>query len=227
LAAKRQEALRSEQRSMSEALSHRARDEVFAIARKALGDLATTSLEERMGKVFIRRLRAMDATANAALGEALKTASEPALVRSVFELPADQRAAIQKAINETFSTDIPLHFATTPEVVCGIELSTNGQKVGWSIADYLVSLEKSVDELLKGKDKAEPQSELRKKIGKRAYEIYEQQGRKEGGAIQDWDKAESEVRNEDPSSARSEPSPTAKSKSKPKPAEPEPAIGRP
>jgi F-type H+-transporting ATPase subunit b len=33
---------------------------VFAIARQALTDLATTSLEERMGEVFIRRLREMD-----------------------------------------------------------------------------------------------------------------------------------------------------------------------
>lgn len=225
LATKRQEALRSAQRSMSEALSHRARDEVFAIARKALGDLATTSLEERMGEVFTRRLREMDAKAKAALGEALKTASEPALVRSAFELPADQRAAIQNAINETFSADIPLHFATAPEVVCGIELSTNGQKVGWSITDYLASLEKGVDELLKEKDKAEPQSELTRQIRKRAYELYEQQGRKEGRAVQDWDKAESEIRKENLNPAKTEPPPEAKAK--PKPEEPKPEIGSP
>lgn len=225
LATKRQEALRSEQRSMSEALSHRARDEVFAIARKALGDLATTSLEERMGEVFTRRLREMDAKAKAALGEALKTMSEPALVRSAFELPADQRAAIQNAINETFSADIPLHFATAPEVVCGIELSTNGQKVGWSITDYLASLEKGVDELLKEKDKAEPQSELTRQIGKRAYELYEQQGRKEGRAVQDWDKAESEIRKKNLNPPKTEPPPEAKAKSKPE--EPKPEIGSP
>jgi F-type H+-transporting ATPase subunit b len=170
LATKRQEALRSDQRSMNESLSRRAREEVFAIARKALADLAATSLEERMGEVFTRRLREMDAKAKAGLGEALKTASEPALVRSAFDLPANQRAAIQNALNETFSADIPLRFATAPEVVCGIELSTNGQKVGWSIADYLASLEKGVDELLKEKEKSEPQerkpSELTGQIGK-------------------------------------------------------------
>ena len=33
---------------------------MFAIARKALTDLATTNLEERMGEVFTRRLREMD-----------------------------------------------------------------------------------------------------------------------------------------------------------------------
>ena len=53
-------------------------EEVFAIARKALTDLATTSLEERMGEVFIARLREMDGKAKESLGRALKTASEPA-----------------------------------------------------------------------------------------------------------------------------------------------------
>lgn len=152
LAAKRQEGLRSEQQSLSAALGRRAREEVFAIARKALADLATTSLEERMGEVFTRRLRELDGKAKTGLGEALKTASEPALVRSAFELPAAQRAAIQNAINESFSADIRLRFETAPELVSGIELATDGLKVGWSIADYLASLEKGVADLLKEQD---------------------------------------------------------------------------
>jgi len=89
--------------------------------------------------------------------QALKNASDPALVRSAFDLPADQRAAIQTAINETFSADIPLRFQTAPDLISGIELTTtNGQKVAWSIADYLTSLKKGVGELLQTKDKPEP-----------------------------------------------------------------------
>jgi F-type H+-transporting ATPase subunit b len=74
-------------------------------------------------------------------------------VRSAFDLPAQQRAAIQNALNETFSAEIHIRFETAPELISGIELSTNGQKVAWSIADYLASMEKSVDELLKENDK--------------------------------------------------------------------------
>ena len=76
-------------------------------------------------------------------------------MRSAFDLPAEQRAAIQNALNETFSAAIRVRFETAPDLVSGIELTTNGQKVAWSIADYLASLEKGVDELLKGKDKPE------------------------------------------------------------------------
>src|SRR5208282_5852580 len=97
--------------------------------------------EERMCEVFTRRLRAIDRKAKESLGEALKTASEPALVRSAFDLPAAQRAAIQKTLNETFSTEVHVRFETAPDLVSGIELTTNGQKIAWSISDYLASLE--------------------------------------------------------------------------------------
>ena len=78
LSAKRQEALRSDADNLNQAIRRRTQQEVFAIARKALTDLATTSLEERMSEVFTRRLRAMDGKAKEGLAAALKTASEPA-----------------------------------------------------------------------------------------------------------------------------------------------------
>ena len=153
LSSKLQEALRDQEHTLHQAISRRTQQEVFAITRKTLTDLATVSLEERLGEVFTRRLREMDAQAKAGLAQALKTASDPALVRSAFDLPAQQRAAIQNALNETFSADIHVRFETAPDLISGIELSTNGQKVAWSIADYLMSMEKSVDELLKENDK--------------------------------------------------------------------------
>jgi F-type H+-transporting ATPase subunit b len=155
LSAKRQETLRNEERNLHQAISRRTQQEVFAIARKALTDLATVSLEERLGEVFTRRLREMDGKAKDALGEALKAASVPGVVRSAFELPADQRAAIQNALNETFSAEVRIRFETAPDLVGGIELTTNGQRVAWSIADYLTSMEKSVGDLLKAKDAPE------------------------------------------------------------------------
>jgi len=158
LSARRQETLKNEAHNLNQAIARRTQQEVFAIARKALTDLATTSLEERLGAVFTRRLRAMDGPAKARLAEALKTASEPARVRSAFDLPAEQRAVIQNALNETFSADIHLRFETTPDLVSGIELTANGQKVAWSIADYLASLEKGVGELLKEQDKPTPKA---------------------------------------------------------------------
>jgi len=155
LSAKRQQALRDDAGSLNQALRLRTEQEVFAIARKALADLANTSLEERMTAVFVDRLHALDAKAKAGLAAALKAPSQPAVVRSAFDLPAAQRTVLQKALNETFSNDIDLRFETAPNLVSGIELSGNGQKLAWSIADYLVSLEMAVGDLLKEKVKPE------------------------------------------------------------------------
>jgi F-type H+-transporting ATPase subunit b len=159
LSAKRGETLRNEARNLNQAIRRKIQQEVFAIARKVLTDLATTSLEERLGEVFTRRLRGLDAKSRERLTEALKTAHEPAVVRSAFDLPAEQRAAIQDALNETVSAESPVSFEIAPDLVSGIELRTNGQKVAWSIADYLASLEKGVNDLLKEDDKPEPKAE--------------------------------------------------------------------
>ncbi len=155
LAAKRQEALVDDARSLNQAVSVLARKEVFAITRKALADLATASLEERMGEVFTRRLREMDGPTKAALGDAIKKSAEPVLVRSAFELPAAQKAAIQNALNETFSADIHLRFEAEQDLVGGIELATGGRKIGWTIDAYLESLGQGLGELLKEKGKLE------------------------------------------------------------------------
>jgi F-type H+-transporting ATPase subunit b len=58
-------------------------------------------------------------------------------------------------LNETFSADIHVQFESAPNLVSGIEFVTNGQKVAWSISDYLGELEKGVGELL-NKNNAPP-----------------------------------------------------------------------
>lgn len=150
LRAKRQDALRQEADQLHQALSRTTQQEVFAIVRKTLADLAGASLEERLVDVFIERLGEMDAQAHAVLTEAMKTTSDPVRVRSACELPPAQRAAIQAALNSAFATEVPVQFDAGPDLVGGIELSVNGQRIGWSIADYLRSLEQGVGELLNG-----------------------------------------------------------------------------
>ncbi|MGA2051074.1 MAG: F0F1 ATP synthase subunit B [Terracidiphilus sp.] len=142
------DALRGDQNRLSSEITLLAETEVFAIARKTLTDLATVSLEERIGEVFTRRLRELDPKAKELLGAALKDSSQPALVRSAFVLPADQRAAIQNALNESFSAVVRIKFEDSQEVICGIELTVNGQKVAWSISSYLAELSKKVSDLV-------------------------------------------------------------------------------
>jgi F-type H+-transporting ATPase subunit b len=159
LSSKRQETMRNEEHTLHQAISRRTQQEVFAIARKALTDLAGTSLEERMVDVFVRRLHELTGEEKGLLASALKASPGPVIVRSTFDLPPAQCASTEGAIKEALGTETQVRFETTPDLISGIELTTNGQKVAWSIADYLASLEKVVDELLKKKDKPETKAE--------------------------------------------------------------------
>lgn len=174
MSAKRQQRLESDARSLNQAIARRTQQEVFAIARRALADLATESLEERVAEVFTRRLREMSWDAKGKLGEALKTGAEPGVVRSAFELPADQCASIQNALNETFAAEIRVRFETSPELISGIELTAKGQSLFWSIKDYLASLERGVGELLNGEEKARAKAAPKPKTESKAGPKVEQ-----------------------------------------------------
>jgi hypothetical protein len=63
-------------------------------------------------------------------------------------------------------------------------------------------------------EKAKTAADLAPRIAKRAYELYEQGGRKDGAAVQNWQRAESEIRldlakAEPAHGARTEPKPAA------------------
>lgn len=148
LGARRREALKTDALQLNRDLGERARREVFAIARKVLTDLAVTGLEERIAEVFIARLGALDAAARTVLATALQSSAQPALVRSSFELPAVQQAAIRAAVAGAFGATVALRFDTAAGLVGGIELVAGGQKLSWTIAHYLDSLEHLVSDVV-------------------------------------------------------------------------------
>jgi F-type H+-transporting ATPase subunit b len=148
VSASRQQALQSEFQALQQTLRSRTQQEVFAIARQALTELASANLNECMVETFTHRLRDMDPSAKALLAQATRGSTAPAVLRSAFDLPPEQRAAIQNAVNEALSADVRLQFQTAPELVAGIELASDGQKVAWNMLDYLGSLERSVGEVL-------------------------------------------------------------------------------
>lgn len=155
LRAKLQDAMRGEYRVLREEIARRAQAEAFAIARKALMDLSGASLEERMVDVFIRRLRELGSEEKQKLVSMLKSQPVPVLVRSAFGLTPAQRASIEDVVGGTLAAEIQVSFEIAPNLVGGIELTMQGEKIAWSIADYVASLEKSVNELLKVQPKPE------------------------------------------------------------------------
>lgn len=149
LAAKRLASIKEDIQNMNIAIGQRLQKQVFTVARHALKDMSTSTLEASVVDLFLRHVRELADDRKHLLIEALQKASEPATVRSAFELSEEQRAAMQQTLNVALSADIRITYAVAPDIISGIEFVTNGQKISWSIADYVTSLEDSVDDVVK------------------------------------------------------------------------------
>lgn len=163
LSAKRQATLRNETQNLNQSISRRTQQEVFAITRKVLTDLAGSTLEERMLDVFLNRLKAISGEEREQLISAIKATQNPVVVRTMFDLSATLSAETERVIKETFGLESQIRFETAAELISGIELVTDGHKVAWSIADYLKSMENGIAELFDDRNKpgaaAEPAAE--------------------------------------------------------------------
>lgn len=148
LAAQRREHLAAESDALADTLRCRTLEGVFAVARKTLGDLASTSLESSACDVFIARLRVLEGVERAAFVDALHGTAGAARVRTAFELPEAQRAAIRSSVDAAFAVASTLTFETAPALVCGIELAAGGRRIAWNVADELSGLQQSVAGLL-------------------------------------------------------------------------------
>ncbi len=141
-------------------IEQKVQKEVFAITRKTLTDLASVSLEEQSVNVFVKRLNDLKDEEKKQFMEACKPGTTPVLVRSNYKLPAKQQAEIKKSFDQLFGTDTQFEFKVTPELISGIELTSNGYKLAWSVSEYLNSLEKSIVEMIKEKQNAGTEKSL-------------------------------------------------------------------
>lgn len=147
--ARRQASLTAQAQQLDSFIRAQAQQEIFAIARKALQELAGADLQERVCQTFVRRLRNCDGAVRAELVQALKSDRDGVLVRSAFVLAAPLRGAIENALHELLGSDALVRFDAHPDLVCGIELVGGGQKIGWSIADYLDAMEHRLSQALR------------------------------------------------------------------------------
>ena len=141
------QALDAERAELGRQLSLRTQAEVFAVARKALSDLAGASLEERMIEVFMGHLALAGPDASTTGATRLAVPARVALVRSAFEPAAAAQASVEAAIRARLGPNLAVRFETAPELICGIELTVDGKKFAWSAANYLSTLAHSVADL--------------------------------------------------------------------------------
>lgn len=130
LRTKKKAALQNEIDDLRDDFLRQTKAQVFVTASKVLGDLADTTIQERMIVVFITNLQDLSKKDKAALS------SDTAVITSAFELSHTQQKTLKDEVKVKH-----IKFKVVPELVSGIELSVNGHKLAWSIGDYLGTLE--------------------------------------------------------------------------------------
>lgn len=153
LSGKRQESLVAEEATLREAVGRRIRNEVLSITRNVLKDLAGAGLEEQVVGVFIRRLHDLDKPETEVLTAAMKKKEAVVTVRTSLDLSVKLKSTIEASIKEKFKTVPEVEFESSPDLISGIEISVNGQKMAWSAADYLSSIEEGFEDIFKVKSR--------------------------------------------------------------------------
>lgn len=120
------ESLQAEKQDVYRAIALRVQKEIFAIAQKAIQDLSSHDLTLYIVETLLKRLT------NVPHG--------PVVVKTAVELGSADRAMLQKALGKDVT------FQTAPDLITGIELLFDGQKIGWNVSEYLSSLESEMQE---------------------------------------------------------------------------------
>ncbi len=138
--------LNDEKEEVFRDLSQRIQTELFSIMRKALTDLADADIQERLVTVFLQHLQKLPQKDKDDLLAGLP-ASPTLQIRIATDVTGNMRSKIQAALQDVFKREFDIHFVVVPELIGGIELLANGQKISWNIADYLTSLERLINEV--------------------------------------------------------------------------------
>ncbi len=146
--AKWYEAIQREKEAFLSDLRRRTAEQIYAIARHALSDLANEELETHIIDTFIKRLQNIGENEKEAIKK-FKPQQE-IIIKSSFELTEMMRQRIHEAINNQVG-DIRTQFSTAPELICGIELSAHDIRITWSLAGYLDALEEDLSKVLERK----------------------------------------------------------------------------
>jgi F-type H+-transporting ATPase subunit b len=129
-------------------LRRRTTHHVYAVARRAIFDLAEVDLERQMVKVFLRRLRTMSEAERRALRSSSEDGRPMLVVYSAFELSQADGRDILDTLQEITENTLEVEFKTSASVINGIELRSASHRVAWNLAHYLTSLEEDLSRMI-------------------------------------------------------------------------------
>jgi F-type H+-transporting ATPase subunit b len=141
--------LEREQEEFLRDLQQTTGEQVYAVTRRVIRDLAHDELERQIVRIFLERLHSLSDEERDRLRAIVRQPQETVQVRSAFEMPEDLRQQIRTTLADLAADQTPeLEFVRSDDLLGGVELSANGQKISWSIRSYLTELEQQWREKL-------------------------------------------------------------------------------
>jgi F-type H+-transporting ATPase subunit b len=140
--------LQAQRATLLEDLNRRAGEEVFAIVRRALRDLANEDLEPQIISIFLKRLQNIDKSESEMIQEFYKNVDQEITVRSTFVIPEEMRQKILETVRDQTGIEVTILYEIAPELICGLEMDSHGVRVAWSIAGYLNTLQADLSEVI-------------------------------------------------------------------------------
>jgi F-type H+-transporting ATPase subunit b len=142
------DALESDKKSFIRDLRKGIGRSAYRIARESVQRITDEALERHAVRVFRERVRAMDEEQRAKLRGAIESSDRGVTIVSAFEIGDDDRDELVTELGDALEREVEARFETAPDVICGIELVTNGHKVGFSIGSELRRLEEWAEQTL-------------------------------------------------------------------------------
>ncbi|MBN1235092.1 MAG: F0F1 ATP synthase subunit delta [Methanotrichaceae archaeon] len=115
--------------------------QLYAISRRALRDLANEDLERHIMIAFINRLKNLEESERETIKDFLKDSEQIITIHSAFKVPEDIQQQIKDALASHVGGDVRVQFEIVDDLISGMVMSAKNVEIAWSIAGYLESLE--------------------------------------------------------------------------------------
>jgi len=138
-----QRELKQEQQDFLLRLRKEGSQAIIHVARQLLQGLADRSLERQMIDVFMQQLEHLDD----AQRQALATEETTVQLVSTFAIDGELRDYLTRELKPYIGRR-ELRFERSEDLICGIEIRAEGQKISWTVADYTQKLERKLQQAL-------------------------------------------------------------------------------
>jgi F-type H+-transporting ATPase subunit b len=142
------ETLKRERQELLQDFRERLGQEVFALARHGLKELADADLEEQMQKVFVERLQTLDPAEREAIVAAARDSGREVEICTAFPVSPEARERLTRTLRQQLDDGMNARFTTVAELICGIELRASSHRFVWNLDSYLERLEARLFEAL-------------------------------------------------------------------------------